>query len=52
MFTHESNLRVAHNSNCRVENEVLLTTTGSNFLRKSDNISEAVQDRDIVTTDH
>ena len=38
--------------NCLIENERLLYVTVSHVLCESGNVSETVQDRDIVTTDH
>jgi len=38
---------------CLIETEGLVRVTSSHVLsRKSRNISESVQDRDVVTTDH
>ena len=43
---------VASNVNCHVKNEEILKMTGSYVHRKSDNILETVQERDVATTDH
>jgi len=37
---------------CLVETEGLIKVTGSHIHCKSDNISEVVQDREIVTIEH
>jgi len=57
MFTHISGsvhgLRpLACNFNCLFETEGLLKVTGSHVHCKSSNISETVQDRKVVTTNH
>jgi len=43
---------VAFNFNCVVETEGLLKVTGSHVHCACSNISETVQDKDVVTTDH
>jgi len=43
---------VAWNFNCHIETEGLLKVTGSHVQYKSGNISETVQDTDVVTIDH
>jgi len=43
---------VACNLDCFIETEGLSKVTGSNVHGKSGNISETVQDREVVTTDH
>jgi len=43
---------VACNFNCLVEIEGLLKVRGSNVHCKCGNISETVQDRNVVTTKH
>jgi len=46
---------VGYNFNCRIKAEGILKVTGSLVHRKSGNISEAVEDRDVVhvvPTDH
>ena len=40
------------NFNCLTETEGLFKVTGSSVHDKSGNISEMVQDRDVVTKDH
>jgi len=42
--------RVARN--CVIETEGRFKVTGSHIHYESDTISESVQDRDVVTTDH
>jgi len=45
-------VHVACNFNCLIETEGLLKVTGSHVHCKSGNVSEKVQDRDVVITDH
>jgi len=42
---------VAHNFNCRIEDEGLLKIAGSHVHCKSDDISQMVQHRDVVASD-
>jgi len=42
---------IAYNFNCLIEAEGLLKVTGSHVHRKSGNISDTVQDGDVITTD-
>jgi len=44
--------QVACNFNSLIETEGLLKVAGSHVNRKSGNISDTVQDRDAITTDH
>jgi len=43
---------VAYNFNCLIGTEGLLKVTADHVHCKSDNISKAVQDRDVISTDH
>jgi len=50
MFTHTLEANVACDLNIIVKDEGLLQVTGSRVNWKSDNTSETVLDRDVVTT--
>jgi len=53
MFTRELKAYVVCNFNCRIEAQGFLKVTGSHVLyRKNGNVSEMVQDRDVITTNH
>jgi len=52
MFTHELEVHVACHFNCLIENDGFLKVAGSHVHCKIGNISETVQGRDVVTTDH
>ena len=43
---------MASNGNCFIKTEGLFKVIGSHVQCESDNISETVQDGDVVTTDH
>jgi len=50
MFRHERKAHVACNFNCLIEIEGLLKVTDT--VGYNGNISDTVQERDVVTTDH
>jgi len=52
MSTHESESVNDLNFNRYIETKGLIEVTGSHVHSKSGNISETVQDRDVVTTEH
>jgi len=52
IFIHELESIVVYNLSDCIKNEGVLKVTASHVHYKSGDISETVQDRDVVTTDH